>query len=111
MFFYDEAWDNILNQQWDKKIIPGTFVDWDNTPRNKHGAMYTGFTIEKFEKNMSLLIKKSRENNKNMIFINAWNEWAEGAHLEPDNRYGYAYLQATRDTINDIYYDNFRNLS
>lgn len=101
MFFYDEAWDNILNQQWNKKIIPGTFIDWDNTPRNKHGAMYTGFTIEKFEKNMSLLIKKSRENNKNMIFINAWNEWGEGAYLEPDEKYGYKKLEAIKKALEE----------
>lgn len=101
MFFYDEAWSNILNQQWDKKIIPGTFVDWDNTPRNKHGAMYTGFTIEKFEKNMSLLIKKVRENNKNMIFINAWNEWGEGAYLEPDEKYGYKKLEAIKKALEE----------
>ena len=101
MFFYDEAWDNILNQQWDKKIIPGTFVDWDNTPRNKHGAMYTGFTIEKFEKNMSLLIKKARENNKNMIFINAWNEWGEGSYLEPDEKYGYKKLEAIKKALEE----------
>lgn len=101
MFFYDEAWNRILNTKWDDKLIPGTFVDWDNTPRNKHGAIYSGFTIEKFEKYMHLLVKKVKENNKKMIFINAWNEWGEGAYLEPDEKYGYKKLEAIKKALEE----------
>lgn len=101
MFFYDEIWNKILNQNWEDNFIPGTFVDWDNTPRNKHGIVHAGFTIEKFEKNMSLLIKKAHENNKNMIFINAWNEWGEGAYLEPDEKYGYKKLEAIKKALEE----------
>lgn len=99
MFFYDEAWEKILNQKWNNKLLPGTFVDWDNTPRNKHGVVYSGFTIEKFEDNIKKLVKRAYQENKPMLFINAWNEWGEGAYLEPDERYGYRKLEAIRSAL------------
>lgn len=99
MYFYDETWEQILNNEWTQDFLPGALVDWDNTPRNKHGVLYEGFTIEKFEKYMKSLVKRANGESKPMIFINAWNEWAEGAFLEPDEKYGYQKLEAIKKAL------------
>lgn len=98
---YDEDWSRILSKEVkDTKLIAGAFVDWDNTPRLKTGLVYDGATPEKFEKYMSSLVNKVKaEYEQDMIFINAWNEWAEGAYLEPDQRNGYLYLEGLKKAL------------
>lgn len=99
---YDDDWETILN--WnvkDKRLMAGAFTDWDNTARNKNGTVYKGGSPEKFEKYMTRLVRKVKNEYKsNFIFINAWNEWAEGAYLEPDEKYGYSYLEALKNALN-----------
>lgn len=101
MYFYDEVWEKILNAPWTEEFLPGAFVDWDNTPRNKHGLLHAGFSIEKFRSYMTRLVNRSRQENKPMLFINAWNEWGEGAFLEPDEKYGYQKLEAVRTALEE----------
>jgi lipopolysaccharide biosynthesis protein len=43
----------------------------------------------------------ARPPDERLVFINAWNEWAEGNHLEPCDRWGHGYLRATRDALTD----------
>lgn len=96
---YDVAWENILSADWTSEFLPGAFVEWDNTPRNKNGLVYTGFTVEKFGRYMKALLEKARSKNKSMVFINAWNEWAEGAYLEPDELTGTGKLEALKKAL------------
>lgn len=99
---YDKDWEKILEvEQYGASDIPGAFVDWDNTPRNTSGLAYKGANPEKFERYLKKLIDKI-DNSKceKMIFLNAWNEWAEGAYLEPDVKYGYKYLESLKKAIN-----------
>ena len=96
---YEKTWEGILNTQWTDELLPGAFVDWDNTPRNKKGIVYDGFSPELFETYFSQLCLRAHNEQKTMIFVNAWNEWAEGAFLEPDERYRYLKLEAIRRSL------------
>lgn len=99
---YDAVWDAILKNRWPEDLLPGAFVDWDNTPRNRNGVSYVGFTMEKFEHNMRALLRRAKDEKKPMVFINAWNEWGEGAYLEPDEHYGNARLETIRRIRNEL---------
>lgn len=100
---YTELWDKILDRKpKDEKSVPGAFCDWDNTSRvGDRGRVMVGANPKKFEEYMVKLIRKAkREYNKDMIFVTAWNEWAEGSYLEPDKKNEYTYLEAIYNALN-----------
>lgn len=76
-------------------VTPG----WDNTARRaRSGTVLLDSTPERYEHWLSRAVVHTRrefEGEQRLVFINAWNEWAEGNHLEPDLRWGRAYLEAT----------------
>jgi lipopolysaccharide biosynthesis protein len=80
-----------------RSVNPG----WDNTARKKNkGNIFLNNTPQGYQEWLYNAIIDTRrrfiKSDEQLVFINAWNEWAEGAHLEPDQRNGYAYLEATR---------------
>ena len=84
--------------------FPGAFVDWDNTARyGKRARIFSGASPERFEHWFRQLVQATarRPAPEHFIFMNAWNEWAEGTYLEPDARYGNAYLKAVRRCLAD----------
>lgn len=83
------------------KTFLGAFPGWDNTARkDESGAVFHGNTPHKFQKCLEEQIKRSNQMGSEFLFINAWNEWSEGAYLEPDEKHGYAYLEAVRKALN-----------
>lgn len=81
----------------------GVFVGWDNTARR--GLVATIVlppTKKEFKDYLREKIKITQDEYKeNYVFINAWNEWCEGAYLEPDTVHGYDYLEAIKELENE----------
>lgn len=86
----------------EEDVYKGLFPSWDNSPRRANYASIFQTSPEIYrlwlEKSISATVKTQPPGDR-LVFINAWNEWAEGAHLEPDMRYGYAYLEETAQAI------------
>ena len=84
------------------KRFPCVVPSWDNSARCKiRAAIFVGSTPELYERWLEAGIRRSLAlgRGEQVVFVNAWNEWAEGNHLEPDRRYGRAYLEATRRAL------------
>ena len=78
-------------------VHPGVMPAWDNSPRKpENGQIYHGSTPALFADWLRHAVGRAGQHpaGERLVFINAWNEWAEGAYLEPDLRFGYGYLDA-----------------
>lgn len=99
---YDEVWKDILTEA---RIAPKDsylcgFVDYDDSPRRGNRArIIDGATPEKFEIYIKKLMDISKKQNKEYVFLMAWNEWGEGSYLEPDTYNKFGYLEAIRRII------------
>lgn len=82
---------------------PAVFPSWDNTARQPlRGHSFDGIGPEAFRVYVEEKIEEVRQfhmGGERLLFVNAWNEWAEGTHLEPDIAYGHRWLEALRDAV------------
>lgn len=103
LYDYDMLWKIMIKRKYDTdktKRFLGAFVDWDNTARRgKKGTIVLKSTPEKFEKYLKEQKDKAEKMHSEFIFVNAWNEWAEGTYLEPDEKNQYAYLEAVKNVF------------
>jgi hypothetical protein len=104
IFRYDLVWKGILSlarrHKEDPHYLYGAFVNYDDTPRRgSRGKVFEGTSAAKFKKYLQKLIELSESSGKAFIFLTAWNEWGEGAYLEPDETEKDSYLRAIKDIV------------
>jgi lipopolysaccharide biosynthesis protein len=90
----------------DYKLFPGVCPNWDNEARRPNtGICFIGSTPRIYGRWLTEACRKAlrqQHPDERLVFINAWNEWAEGAYLEPDRHYGYAYLNETARALSNL---------
>ena len=88
------------------KRYPTVFPSWDNTPRQpRRGTCFDRATPEAFGAYVEAKLAEIRDfhmGDERLLFVNAWNEWAEGAHLEPDSGFGHRWLEALRHALDGM---------
>ena len=89
----EDRWENVYPQ-----LVPR----WDKTPRMGKGAhIYKNSSPEYFKKSIEYALEhiEKKDDEHKILFAFAWNEWGEGAYLEPDIKYGKGYLEAIKKSI------------
>jgi hypothetical protein len=93
LYIPEDKWEN---------VYPTLFPNWDRSPRSgKKARIYVGSNPELFKEQiltaLDLVNKKEKEHK--ILFLQSWNEWAEGNYVEPDLEFGHGYLDSLRETI------------
>ena len=101
VFQYAEAAEQALARDHSqRRVFRTVFPSWDNTARRgSRAVVFLNGTPANYEHWLALACRRTeseRTDGERLVFINAWNEWAEGCHLEPDQRHGRGFLEATR---------------
>ena len=126
IFDFVKFWErkSYLRKYKSEVYYRSALTSWDNTARkafSENCDVYYGANPSTFYvwlKDIIAESKKIHSNTNDIVFVNSWNEWAEGSHLEPCLRYGYGYLQAVKDAIEinrpvreDIIVNQLKNLA
>jgi lipopolysaccharide biosynthesis protein len=102
---YEEIIKNDLDSfPPDYKLYPTVMPGWDNTSRRKRPTIVKHSNPERFGEWVNSKVKRfvPFSEHENFFFINAWNEWAEGNHLEPCQKWGRSYLDALKSNLSDV---------
>ena len=89
-------------------IFKTVMTSWDNTARMQNNPLiFHNCTPSRYQRWLSTALDytvKYSKSDSRFVFINAWNEWAEGTYLEPDRKFGYSYLNATSQALNNNFH-------
>lgn len=98
LYSYVKVAEYFSKKIYTQKVFPGIFTSFDSTPRRVENAIIIENTDSNIYKEWLINACKKvekYESEEQIVFINAWNEWGEGSHLEPDIKYGRNFLEAT----------------
>jgi hypothetical protein len=100
---YEEAMTYFVRREpTDFEYYPCVIPNWDNTPRSgTAGSVLQGSTPELWRRHLAEGVERVQgaPEERRIVVVKSWNEWAEGNYLEPDLRWGRAYLDAMRDVV------------
>jgi glycosyltransferase involved in cell wall biosynthesis len=102
IYSYIDICNYFLNKpRTDYKLFKTIMPSWDNTARRQNNScIFIESSPQKYQYWLENILEQTQQtfldDDERIIFINAWNEWGEGCHLEPDIKYGHQFLQATQ---------------
>lgn len=91
----------IVRPALDDTTYPVVFPSWDNAVRRTSATIIENHDAAQYRRWLDDAVARveTREPDRRLVFLNAWNEWAEGCHLEPDRRHRHAFLDATASAL------------
>ena len=105
------AYETLMRRMLAKPQVPykrfrAVTPRWDNSPRRaSDSVIFRDSTPELYETWLRALTRSTIDTfqgDEQLVFVNAWNEWAEGSHLEPEHLWGRAYLEATARAVESV---------
>ncbi len=105
IYTYEHAVKRMAASRPNHPYLPCLFTGWDTTPRRGQQAIVmTEPTPAAFRAYLTELVELalSKPPEQRLVFINAWNEWAEGMYLEPDQKHGRLYLEEVRAAVQNL---------
>lgn len=102
VFMYDKSIEVYIDAIDDarEEVIPSLIPGFDHSPRSgKNGYIVHGSTPALFQKHVKEVLNIIKKKENKIVMLRSWNEWGEGNYMEPDLKYGKAYIQALRKEI------------